>query len=83
MKSRSSDAPPVASARRSVRKTWSTESSDQTSATCCAAPAKPPGCAARMVPLIAPADAPAMISKGCVRSRSAGIWAMRFSTPAW
>ena len=82
VKSRKSDAPPSVSAGRSVRNTRPTSSSDQTRATSSAASPKRSLRAARIAPLIAPADAPATISNGCARSRSGASSAMRFNTPA-
>ena len=81
-KSRASPAAPSASAARSVRKTRSTRSSPQTRATSLAAVQKSSLRAARIAPLIAPAEAPATIEKGEGRPRSAGISATRLSTPA-
>src|SRR5262245_21554452 len=82
-KSRARVAPRHASAGRSVRITCSKRRFDQMSAAALAAALKRSALAASREPLIAPAEAPAMIANGDGRSLSAGSSERRFRTPAW
>ena len=81
-KSRASEAPVRARLARSLANTSSTRRFDQTRASSAVASPKRAPRAASSVPLIAPAEAPAITANGDGRARSAGSSPSRFRTPA-